>query len=90
MLTGYLCAAAEVALRHHRRRIWLILCTEEELLIVVKSHFISFDFCKNVVVYFNITTCFYTDDVIGAQGGRGIVRGVARVGGACEVTLLQV
>lgn len=50
----------------------LILCTEEELLIVVKSHFISFDFCKNVVVYFNITTCFYTDDAIGAQGGRGV------------------
>lgn len=34
-------------------------------------------FCKNVVVYFNITTCYCRDDVIGAQGGRG------REGGAC-------
>lgn len=27
-------------------------------------------FCKIVLVYFSITS-FYTDDVIGAQGGRG-------------------
>lgn len=35
-------------------------------------------FCKNVVVYFSITTSFYTDDVIGAQGWRGGAWGGSR------------
>lgn len=52
-------------------------CTETEACKVF--HFyqssVVLSFCKNVVVYFSITT-LYREDVIGRQGGRGGARSV--------------